>query len=214
MLIRSRLAEATAATYVLHAGDIGCAEHVAACTALQQSRKHSSPACNLSSRSTETQRDPRRACRPLLTLHCTVNQAQGCVPTPDKQELKSACRPLSTLHFTVGQVQDIGLIFLNAMTKDIAHRLDGEPVEKIMGTAIICSCVTTILLGLTLVGVGKCGPRFGPGFFLFGVCRLYVLSLSRLVAAPRSSCSASRSSVASTAPRYLACLWGVLILVL
>ena len=64
--------------------------------------------------------------------------------------------PLSSLHFTVGQVQDIGLIFLNAMTKDIASRLDGEPIEKILGTAIMASCMTTIALGITLLGVGKC----------------------------------------------------------
>ena len=69
--------------------------------------------------------------------------------------------PLSSLRFTVGQVQDIGLIFLNAMTKDIADRLDGEAEEKIVGTAILASCFTTILLGLTLYLVGRCGRATG-----------------------------------------------------
>jgi hypothetical protein len=66
---------------------------------------------------------------------------------------------LSSLHFTVGQVQDIGLIFVNAMTKDIAERMEGQPVERVVGTAIMSSCLTTALLGLCLVLVGKCVSR-------------------------------------------------------
>lgn len=64
--------------------------------------------------------------------------------------------PLSRLHFLVCQVQDIGLIFLNAMTKDIAVRLAAEPVEKIVGTAILTSCISTIAVGLTQIQVGRC----------------------------------------------------------
>jgi hypothetical protein len=66
--------------------------------------------------------------------------------------------PLSRLHFLVCQVQDIGLIFLNAMTKDIAARLADETVEKIVGTAILTSCIATIAVGITQIQVGRCCP--------------------------------------------------------
>lgn len=54
-------------------------------------------------------------------------------------------------------VQDLGLIFLNAMTKDIAMRLEGEPPEKIVATALIACSASTALLGLCLMFVGRCG---------------------------------------------------------
>ena len=68
--------------------------------------------------------------------------------------------PLSSLHFTVGQVQDIGLILLNAMTKNIAKRMEGDAVERVVGTAMMASSLSTMILGLCLVMVGKCAPLF------------------------------------------------------
>lgn len=63
---------------------------------------------------------------------------------------------LSRLPFTVAQVQDLGLIFLNAMTSDIAVRLKGEPEEVIVGTALVACSLATMLLGLVLIVVGRC----------------------------------------------------------
>lgn len=63
---------------------------------------------------------------------------------------------LSRLPFAVAQVQDLGLIFLNAMTSDIATRLHGQPHEVIVGTAVVACSLATMLLGLVLIVVGKC----------------------------------------------------------
>ena len=67
---------------------------------------------------------------------------------------------VSRLPFAVAQVQDLGLIFLNAMTSDIANRLQDEPYEVIVGTAVVACSLATMLLGLVLIVVGKCvlGP--------------------------------------------------------
>eukprot|EP00892_Ulva_mutabilis_P001349 jgi/Ulvmu1/11214/UM072_0051.1 len=62
---------------------------------------------------------------------------------------------VSRLPFAVGQVQDLGLIFLNAMTSDIAERLREEPQEVIVGTAILACALSTVLLGLALVLFGR-----------------------------------------------------------
>jgi sulfate permease, SulP family len=62
---------------------------------------------------------------------------------------------LSRLPFAVAQVQDLGLIFLNAMTTDVAHRLQGQPQEVIVGTAMVACSIATMLLGLVLIIVGK-----------------------------------------------------------
>ena len=53
-------------------------------------------------------------------------------------------------------MQDLGLIFLNAMTSDIATRLHGQPHEVIVGTAVVACSLATMLLGLVLIVVGKC----------------------------------------------------------
>jgi sulfate permease, SulP family len=63
---------------------------------------------------------------------------------------------LSSLPFVVGQVQDIGLIFIHAETEDISTRMKGEPAERIMGTAMLASMLSNIILGLCFILVGKC----------------------------------------------------------
>jgi sulfate permease, SulP family len=63
---------------------------------------------------------------------------------------------LSRLPFAVAQVQDLGLIFLNAMTSDIAKRLEGQPHEVIVGTAMMACSLATMLLGVVLIIVGRC----------------------------------------------------------
>jgi hypothetical protein len=70
---------------------------------------------------------------------------------------------MSSMHCAIGQVQDLGLIFLNAMTKDIAMRLEGQPPEKIVATALMACSLSTALLGLCLMFVGRC---FFTSFFL------------------------------------------------
>lgn len=83
---------------------------------------------------------------------------------------------LSRLPFAVAQVQDLGLIFLNAMTSDIANRLEGEPHEVIVGTAVVACSLATILLGLVLIFIGKCD--FHPRFLQGGLSATSVESLS------------------------------------
>jgi hypothetical protein len=63
---------------------------------------------------------------------------------------------MSRLPFAVAQVQDLGLIFLNVMTSNIATRLQGRPQEVVLGTAVITSALATMLLGAALILVGKC----------------------------------------------------------
>ena len=59
-------------------------------------------------------------------------------------------------------MQDLGLIFLNAMTKDIALRLQGEAPEKVVATALLACSLSTALLGLCLLFVGRCRPLSRP----------------------------------------------------
>lgn len=62
---------------------------------------------------------------------------------------------LSRLPWAVGQVQDLGLIFLAAMTSDIAEHLAGEPHDKIIGTALLACALSTVILGVALVFFGR-----------------------------------------------------------
>jgi sulfate permease, SulP family len=62
----------------------------------------------------------------------------------------------SALPFAIAQVQDLGLIFLNAMASNIADRLRGEPTEKLVGTAVVASAVSTMVLGICLYFIGRC----------------------------------------------------------
>lgn len=76
---------------------------------------------------------------------------------------------MSGLPFAVGQVQDLGLIFLNAMTSDIAEQLRGEAEAKVVGTAMLACALSTIALGIALVFFGRhapsppCGTRVACG---------------------------------------------------
>ena len=63
---------------------------------------------------------------------------------------------LSSVAVIVGQVQDIGLIFLNVMTRDIANEMAGQPREKVVGTAVLATCCTMVLLGATMLCVSRC----------------------------------------------------------
>ena len=65
---------------------------------------------------------------------------------------------LSSVTVIVGQVQDIGLIFLNVMTRDIANEMKDQPREQIVGTAVLATCCTMVLLGATLLCVSRCVP--------------------------------------------------------
>jgi sulfate permease, SulP family len=62
---------------------------------------------------------------------------------------------LSSLPFVIGQVQDIGLILIRVETLDISKRLAGQPIERIMGTAMVAAMLSNIALGLCFILVGK-----------------------------------------------------------
>lgn len=63
----------------------------------------------------------------------------------------------SSLPFAVGQVQDAGLIFLSSMSRDLVNQLQsrGEDPETILATVCIGLSLSTALLGLALISVGK-----------------------------------------------------------
>ena len=64
---------------------------------------------------------------------------------------------VSSLPFAVGQVQDAGLIFLSAMSRDLVNRLQsrGEEVEVVLATVCVGLSLATALLGGALILVGK-----------------------------------------------------------
>ena len=64
---------------------------------------------------------------------------------------------VSSLPFAVGQVQDAGLIFLSAMSRDLVNRLQsrGEENEVILATVCVGLSLGTALLGLALMLVGR-----------------------------------------------------------
>eukprot|EP01025_Chloroclados_australasicus_P026602 TRINITY_DN2642_c0_g2_i1.p1 TRINITY_DN2642_c0_g2~~TRINITY_DN2642_c0_g2_i1.p1 ORF type:complete len:900 (-),score=76.19 TRINITY_DN2642_c0_g2_i1:308-3007(-) len=71
---------------------------------------------------------------------------------------------LSSMKFAVGQVQDIGLIFLSAMATSIAQQLwwnvpesqrTEQLAQKVMGTALITTALSTALVGLLIIVIGK-----------------------------------------------------------
>jgi hypothetical protein len=101
---------------------------------------------------------------------------------------------LSSLPFVVGQVQDIGLIFIHAETQDISNRMKGEPAERIMGTAMLASMLSNIMLGLCFILVGKYAPSASPHLDP-AVCRSRcvhtktVLALSHLLQFGLDACS-------------------------
>jgi sulfate permease, SulP family len=72
--------------------------------------------------------------------------------------IQGAVALCSSLPFAIGQVQDLGLIFLNAMTKDISQRMHGEDPSVVVATAILSCSLATAVLGLCLIIVGRCAP--------------------------------------------------------
>ncbi|CAM9698892.1 unnamed protein product [Chrysoparadoxa australica] len=62
---------------------------------------------------------------------------------------------LSSLPFAIGQVQDAGLIFLSRMTSQLASKLEGEPAEVVLSTAVTLTALSTLILGLTMILIGK-----------------------------------------------------------
>jgi len=64
---------------------------------------------------------------------------------------------VSSLPFAVGQVQDAGLVFLSAMSRDLVSRLQsrGEDAETILATVCVGLSLGTAILGLALIMVGK-----------------------------------------------------------
>ncbi|GAX80746.1 hypothetical protein CEUSTIGMA_g8181.t1 [Chlamydomonas eustigma] len=63
----------------------------------------------------------------------------------------------STLPFAVGQVQDVGLIFLSAMSTDIANlSLEAKlSAKEALGTALFTFCIATFTVGVLTMLVGK-----------------------------------------------------------
>ena len=66
---------------------------------------------------------------------------------------------ISSLPFAVGQVQDAGLIFLSKMASDIVDycRQYGYSDDHILATTTIGLSLSTVILGLTLLLIGRCG---------------------------------------------------------
>eukprot|EP00892_Ulva_mutabilis_P012584 jgi/Ulvmu1/9699/UM055_0037.1 len=67
--------------------------------------------------------------------------------------IQASMAALSSLPFAIGQVQDLGLIFLNAMTKDIAATVP-DP-DRALATALLSCAVATAALGVCLIIVGR-----------------------------------------------------------
>lgn len=61
---------------------------------------------------------------------------------------------MSTLPYAIGQVQDVGLIFLSAMATSIAA-LCSNSAEVALGTALTWLAISTVLVGVAIVAVGK-----------------------------------------------------------
>jgi SulP family sulfate permease len=63
----------------------------------------------------------------------------------------------STLPFAVGQVQDAGLIFLSAMAFDMVETMQGEGQDEdtIVSTVVVILSVSTALLGVALIIIGR-----------------------------------------------------------
>lgn len=64
---------------------------------------------------------------------------------------------VSSLPFAVGQVQDAGLIFLSSMSRDLVKQLQsrGEDADVILATVCVGLSLSTAILGLALILVGK-----------------------------------------------------------
>ena len=67
--------------------------------------------------------------------------------------IQASMAAMSSLPFAIGQVQDLGLIFLNAMTKDIAARVP-DP-DRAIATALLSCATATAALGICLIIVGR-----------------------------------------------------------
>mmetsp|Transcript_46327 Transcript_46327/g.108549 ORF Transcript_46327/g.108549 Transcript_46327/m.108549 type:complete len:824 (-) Transcript_46327:54-2525(-) len=65
---------------------------------------------------------------------------------------------LSSILFSIGQIQDVGLIFLAGMVRNIVFwgRKDGLSPEKLVGTGLWQCLSSTVIVGLALICVGKC----------------------------------------------------------
>ena len=62
---------------------------------------------------------------------------------------------LSNLPFAIGQVQDAGLLFFCRMAADIAVRMSNEPAESVVATSVVCIAMSTAIVGLSLICIGK-----------------------------------------------------------
>lgn len=79
---------------------------------------------------------------------------------------------LSSLPFAIGQVQDVGLIFLSAMSTSVTSLLpvSGETEEEqaaterlMVTTTLLAMTLSTAITGVLLIIVGKCGhPPLPP----------------------------------------------------
>lgn len=67
----------------------------------------------------------------------------------------AAVAALSTLPYAIGQVQDAGLLFFCRMATDIAARMSGAPPEAVAATALVAIAASTVLVGLSLICIGK-----------------------------------------------------------
>lgn len=71
----------------------------------------------------------------------------------------------SSLPFAIGQVQDVGLIFLSAMSTRVVDSLaaKGEHRDSVLlTTTLLAMTISTFIVGALLIFVGKCVPGAAP----------------------------------------------------
>ena len=70
----------------------------------------------------------------------------------------------SSLPFAIGQIQDVGLIFLGAMSTGIVNSLEswGEMRDStLLATTLLAITLSTACVGALLIVVGKCVEGWG-----------------------------------------------------
>lgn len=78
---------------------------------------------------------------------------------------------VATIPFGVGQVQDVGLIFLSAMTTSVAklaREREGYSDAVVVSTALVAISMSTAIVGLLLMVVGRCA--FSSSNRAFSLC--------------------------------------------
>lgn len=68
---------------------------------------------------------------------------------------------LSDVEFSIGQIQDVGLIFLAGMVRNLVAFSSLEPLE-LMATSIWQCATSTFFVGLALISIGRLGLL--PGY--------------------------------------------------